>query len=231
MDKPMIDALAERVARLERENRRLRWGGLVAFGCLTLVVIFAGADAGKVIEAEKVILRDGKGQMRALFEVKPSGEPGLSLFDDKGKTGIDMGIDPQIGPRLSLDDAVGKTTLHLSVNKFGASHIWMEVEDGPLVTLLASADKVAELTLGTRADGERLAARVADHDGGISIMAGDKDLERSLSMGGNPDGTVDLNLSDKNQKNRFILGGKADGSTYLELRDKDGKLVPQIQRP
>jgi hypothetical protein len=86
MDKPKIDALAERVERLERENRRWRWGaglGLIA----GLVVTIGGAqriNEAKVVEAEQFIIRDKDGKERARLGITSDGGPALFI---RGKDG------------------------------------------------------------------------------------------------------------------------------------------------
>src|SRR4051794_27808997 len=87
MDKPMIDSLTERVERLERENRSWRWlGTAVLIGATALIA--GGADQTKVIEAERILLREKGGKIRAVLEVKDDGTPHLALFDKAGKTGV-----------------------------------------------------------------------------------------------------------------------------------------------
>jgi hypothetical protein len=86
MDKPTIDALAERIERLERENRRWRWGSRLAV-ISGLVVIIGGAQKAndpKVVEAEAFIVRDKDGKERVRLGLATDGGPTLFL---RGKDG------------------------------------------------------------------------------------------------------------------------------------------------
>jgi hypothetical protein len=52
MDKPIIEALAERLERLERENRRWRWAAGVAALAWALLVVIGGLVGPRVILAQ-----------------------------------------------------------------------------------------------------------------------------------------------------------------------------------
>jgi hypothetical protein len=86
MDRPKIDALAERIERLERENRRWRWGsGLAMIG--GLVVMIGGAQKAsdpKVVEAEGFIVRDKDGKERVRLGMATGGGPALFLRGNDG---------------------------------------------------------------------------------------------------------------------------------------------------
>jgi hypothetical protein len=86
MEKPLIDALAERVARLERENRLWRWGGGFAV-IVGFVLLFGGAeraDDPKAFEAEQFIVRDRDGKERARLGLASDGAPALFLRSTDG---------------------------------------------------------------------------------------------------------------------------------------------------
>ena len=77
MNKSLIDALAERVERLERENRYLRrMGAVVLIGALVLLGGGAYlADGPKTVEAKEFVLRDRDGKERLEMFVGPDGTP------------------------------------------------------------------------------------------------------------------------------------------------------------
>jgi hypothetical protein len=88
-----IENLTRRIARLERENRRLKMVGIVA---AVVFAAFTFAGAGKTprtIEAEKIVLLDSHGRARltigtpaiagATIDAAPD-EPVVWLTDDKG---------------------------------------------------------------------------------------------------------------------------------------------------
>jgi hypothetical protein len=86
MEKPSIVALAERVDRLERENRLWRLGGGLAL-IVGLVVMLGGAQGipdSKTVEAEQFILRDRNGRERAKLGLAADGAPALFLRGTDG---------------------------------------------------------------------------------------------------------------------------------------------------
>lgn len=87
MDKPTIDALAERVNTLERENRLWRWGGGFAL-IVGLVVTIGGAQRAnpRAVEAEQFIVRDKDGKERARLGLASDGAPALFLRATDGST-------------------------------------------------------------------------------------------------------------------------------------------------
>jgi hypothetical protein len=93
-----FDHLAERVKKLERENRFFKLTGvIIACGVLAFVGLGA-ANRPRVVEAEKIVLRDAQGHSRltigtpettgAAISLRPN-EPAIWLSDE---TGMDRAI-------------------------------------------------------------------------------------------------------------------------------------------
>ena len=86
MNEPTMDDLTQRLCSLESENRRFKRLGVIA-----IVVIASGMMTGqatpnrlaKVIEAEKVVLRDAVGNVRATIGTTTAGTSSL----DTGRKG------------------------------------------------------------------------------------------------------------------------------------------------
>jgi hypothetical protein len=90
MDVGTLDALTERVSRLERENRLMR---RFAAGLLLLAASggMLAANAGRharLLEAERLVIKDSSGTPRAAFGLTRSGQPELVLHDDAGQERI-----------------------------------------------------------------------------------------------------------------------------------------------
>ncbi len=79
--------LAERLERLEREDRRRKRMRVPAL--VGLIALAAGgaklADPPKLVEAERIVLRDKTGKMRARLAVGRDGAPNLEFFDGEEK--------------------------------------------------------------------------------------------------------------------------------------------------
>jgi hypothetical protein len=79
--------LEERIARLERANRRLRWGLALAFAAGAALVprlVPRAQASGSQIDVEKLTVRDGSGKPRLVLSVEKSGA-GLAFLAPDGK--------------------------------------------------------------------------------------------------------------------------------------------------
>jgi hypothetical protein len=164
---------SERLDRLERSNRRLKAAFLVCACCvLALIVMGAVSSAPKVVEAQKIILRDGAGNERGeLFASDASW--GLVLFN-KNKTKAASLVVGSEANGLLLFDQNGNVRQALtadlnesawSVLRPGSDSAQFAVTDNPLGTALSVRDRanVDRITLGISQRGAGIG--VADADG------------------------------------------------------------------
>lgn len=79
----MNDVLT-RLDKLEKENRRLKRGGIAAFILIAAFAVMGQAQSSRVVEAEKIVLRTGS-KTFAELGIDVSGTPALSFFDESGK--------------------------------------------------------------------------------------------------------------------------------------------------
>jgi hypothetical protein len=92
MDTPELQLLANRVAKLERQNRFWKTGGvLAALALAALVAIGVRAQEwprptqpAKLIEAQAFVLTDANGVTKGEFSSK-DGDPVLELYGPTGK--------------------------------------------------------------------------------------------------------------------------------------------------
>ncbi len=110
MDGPTVQALTQRLERLERENRRLKRAGALAL-LLAGGVFLMGQSlpASRVVEAEKLVIRDTTGKARVVLgDVATAADAsaplyGVALYDTEGTANAylyDEG--PSKGARLFL---------------------------------------------------------------------------------------------------------------------------------
>jgi hypothetical protein len=90
-----IAQLEARLARLEQSNRRYRWfailtGAATLLGAGWLHLGIASAQP-RVLEAERIVLRDAAGVIRADLRVATQGDTSFNLNDERGQPVISMG--------------------------------------------------------------------------------------------------------------------------------------------
>jgi hypothetical protein len=94
MNQPTLEDLAERVKRLERQNRILKSAGLVALLGIVATVLLGQTKSNqvaKVVEAEKFVVMDQHGTVRAMLSADSSGAQ-LRLFDEDDQVRIALAI-------------------------------------------------------------------------------------------------------------------------------------------
>ena len=153
MSGAMDPAIADRLGRLEREARR--WRRLAAAGVLglaTLALMGQTRAGGRVIEAERFVLRDSAGRARAELGVDGEHSVALRFKDADGLPRLTVGIEngtalvvlneqggklraglvtlPHGAPALSLYDGSGKARAEFALNRDGAPAIAFYDRDG-----------------------------------------------------------------------------------------------------
>jgi hypothetical protein len=142
-----IEAMAERLERLERECRRWRRAG-VGLALVGAVVLTLGAvrkDEGpKTIEAERFLLKDQKGTIRGEWGFMPeSGWPIFRMNNVDGERRLSMfvahGVNVEGSPIILLHDKKGISHLTMTVSGNGKPEIWFSGEQGKSILRLPSA--------------------------------------------------------------------------------------------
>jgi hypothetical protein len=97
-----LEALANRVAKLEVQNRRLKQTGIALFIVAAAVVAMGQAPAKKVITANEFVLQDQSGPTRARLSMELKERQTLSFYKDKSNitASLDGGDEPDMSARL-----------------------------------------------------------------------------------------------------------------------------------
>jgi hypothetical protein len=147
-------AVIARLERLERQQRR--WRGAAVAGALGLaaLALMGQKPAGRTVEAERFVLRDGAGRVRAELMMVDGTEQSVALrFKDAdgmprltvgtengaallvlneagGKLRAGLVVLPHGAPGLNLYDGGGKPRAELSLNRDGAPALTFNDRDG-----------------------------------------------------------------------------------------------------
>ena len=140
MTEPILDTLSQRLVRLERDNRRLKATGAVAMIILAGVMLLGQAGPAKVVEAEKFVVRDANGTIRAELFGATDGAAELHLADKDGIHRLSVHVNPDDSAGVAILDKDGKTVrgemrlkagdrMHLALaDKDENPRIWLEAK-------------------------------------------------------------------------------------------------------
>lgn len=96
--------LAQRLDRLECENRRLKRAGVVALAVTASMLLMGQVTSNKVLEAEQFMLTDSKGRNRGGLRVLNDGRPILQLADEQGRPRAELAMLSNNTPALYFYD-------------------------------------------------------------------------------------------------------------------------------
>ena len=187
---PTLQALADRVNKLEVQNRRLKLAGLAVVIMASAVLLMGQARSSRAVEASEFRLIDANGKTRARLAVGVGGGPTLTFFDSKDLpvAGIDGGKEPSLfltgwdsaahillritkdSYGLDLADKRPRATLSVSNNSTGLD-FWDEYGD-PQATM--SVDKSSGNITFRNAKGRVSSQWIDSRTTGTSLVLYDK---------------------------------------------------------
>jgi hypothetical protein len=113
-----FESLDTRIRRLEAQNRRLKWFGLMAIALVLATAAWGQAAKETVISAQKFELRDDAGHLRAELSIV-NGESALRFF---GRDGIAQSA--VSGDQFAVFEKEGDTVAYFAKDglEFGDGH-------------------------------------------------------------------------------------------------------------
>jgi hypothetical protein len=237
MNEPTMDTLARRLDRVERENRRMKRVGMVALAVMVAVVLMGQATTSKVaevIEAEKFVVVDKRGNDRVILEVSENVDiPSIQLLSTKGKPHVSLkgaweGTGK--GGSLTLSGPEGKGNVEISTSN-----------DHPSLSLEHDAHWVGDdlrgrrisLTILPEGSGLTITDKTGKPRVGLNLLAHHTTLHFTDEAGNNrvwlildADGPKVV-LLDADENARAILGrsGFKVRATEVEQRRPESSLV------
>lgn len=219
-----LESLAERLQRvesdnrrLERQNRRLRAWAVTVLAALTAALCLGRAAKPKTVEAQRFVLCDEQGNMRAELANVPDDGSKLTLFDGKGRERIRLGMQPPalllwgeggMRARLSATDAPDLTlwgSQKASATVWAASHAALTLSDQQAGNTVDLSTRHGFSTLALEAAGEEGFA------GRVQLLA-------------HKNGTSYLTFQDKAGVSRARLGLSEEGPA-AKLMDAEAEAV------
>jgi len=220
MDISSEKALAERLDRLEVENRWLKriGGGAIVVLLATIAMGMSAARTPRRATAEKFVLNDANGRPRATLGLGSDGAPALSLLDPQGNE--------QVLLRAAND---GSSTLQYFENRALRTAVSNLTDIGASVQLFNRSP--------------RSSAEMFMSEDGSSGIAFHRE-RRGVGMNVRNDGTSKVSLTDRTGEERAGLQVAPDGAMtnlskpdrprggYIEASEEPAPLSPspKIQR-
>ena len=113
----MEASVLQRLANLERQNRRFKRTGLAAMVLAGATLLIGQATPQWKVEAERFVIKDAEGKVRAELGMAGHG-PLLALYDEDGTRRAVFGI-AEKGPGIFFFDAIQKRRVDLGVAEKG----------------------------------------------------------------------------------------------------------------
>ena len=210
--------LAERIARLERENVRIKRAAmaalLVLIGALVTAQAATTARTGTVsakqvgpkeVEAQRITLVDGVGRARASLEMSEGG-PELRFLDTAGKERISLGL-LERGPHVSLKDAAQRTRAMMDLGADGPSvvladegqvrqtQLWVAETEMGLKLTTGGARGIPLIDLVERPRGSARGAEFRAHE--LNLYDPDHKGQHRAFLQVGPTGAADFSLKNR----------------------------------
>ncbi len=196
-------AVARRLEAIERENRRLRrltgilLAGLAILLGLTasLLVVYAreATATADVIQAQRFVLRDQDGLIRAILGVQPDGSTRFALQDRDGRPRLQLTLLGDGSPGVALKDREGRNRAVLAL----------------------PPDDMAQLVFADR-DGYNRASLGLSVDHGSTLMLADPNGEPRAFLAVGVDGTPSLLLYERAAEHATGAAGTRPGAGASE---------------
>jgi hypothetical protein len=174
------------------------------------------------VVAERFLLTDSNGTVRAVLGVNEQGEVMFGLSDARGNIRADVSVTADGLPRVELCDSAGNTRALMCVDE----------QDAPAITLFDSG--LVRLALSVNADGpfvaltdeqsRRQVTLLASGDTALAIFQ-DPDGRATVAAGIGADQTAGFSVAGPGVTSRIQLALRGDGTADLVVSDPAGTIT------
>ncbi len=205
----MLGSLADRVAILEAQNRRLK-KAIIALLIVSSAVIGMGQGASKkIIEANEFVLRDASGKPRARLSMEVENRPTLSFYSDKGNLTTSLAGGDE--PFLVLNKPGSTEQVQLGANK---TFVGLGIYGKNIRAGLSVQKGVAALDLFDETQKPQISLNTSSNGPDLTMIDNGNDAFLSLNASG-------FTMNDSAGTPRSVLS-TSQGKPSLTLSDKEG---------
>jgi hypothetical protein len=208
---------AERLTRLERENRRLKLYAGIAVLALAGLALIGPTPGSNENRAERFLLSDAAGKTRASLGMTAEG-PELSFLDENNRSRTTIGATSD-GARFRLFDAQGRVRTRLSAGQKGTELSFLDSTGIARAGLVVTGGPSGTPMLDLRDRTGRVRAQIeVEQDGPVLRFYGDAGKLGARLRVVQTDGPQ-LTLFDAAGKQRGTFAADEDGWPRLTLWD------------
>jgi hypothetical protein len=227
-DLPGLGLLAERVAQLEKQNRLFKRMGLLLAVLLGGVTLVAAQERGnlRTVEAERFLLKDANGRVRADLGIdKDKNSARLLLSDENEKVRLNVSVFPE-GPGIAMFDENGAIRYTVSQSVRGPSMVFNDENQKPRAMMRISKEGPV-LTFLDDKEIDRLMLTFTKANGGsVDMYEGGKQHSMALRASGGVNG---LAIFDENGQPRATIVQRPKFGPRIELLDENEQ--PLFRQP
>jgi hypothetical protein len=171
------------------------------------------------VVAQRFLLQDSKGVVRAVLGVNDQGEAMLALFDARGQGRADISVTAEGLPRVELSDSAGNTRALVNVDEQDIPSI--ALYDGATARLVLTVPQDGPfLTLADEASRRQVTLRGGK--GAAEALFEDASNAGALAIGVHEDRSVGLMIAGPAATPRLVLVLRGDGHAGLGFIDANG---------
>src|SRR5262245_20633466 len=164
------------------------------------------SDRTTVIEAEKFVLRDSQGKIRAELALAPDESPTLSLYDKKSQRRMQLAVKADDSPAIMLNGRDGTVLATLEVSSLDIARLRLGDEEGKARVDLQTSNYASDLSF-------------YGSDGLARFMVTTKPREFDRQRY-----DTTLTLFGEDESRRVELWGAEDGGSYIRFYSREGEL-------
>lgn len=182
-DTPGLQAILERIGKLEAQNRKLKRGGVAILVLFSAVILMGqAAPPPRVVEAQRFILKDSNGKVRGWMGTIGNGSE-LSLGNVNAQ------------PMMRLIVSTDASDLHFFGSRKSGMNLGLD-SGNPDISMMG-----AEGNGGTRITFEKNGPALTLEDAkGFSTIVGATQLEKPSNSGAHPTSAASIVLLDGDKK-------------------------------
>ena len=234
----MNEDIGERVARLERDNRQLKFFSAVVVGIVGIAFLLGALPDEDVkvteeVRAKKFLLvgQGGEALVRLHATTIRGKEdevlvfPKLVFLGKDGKERLSLGGGGDLAPYLSMHGSDGVTRLQMDLAE-GKTGVTLRDKNAKVRAAIA-VDAEGQPSLSLQDGQERPRVGLAHHSDGTYLVLTDGTVPRA-TVGVTPDGAPGIAVNGKDGMPRILLALPQDSTPSLTIVDGEGKLRCQL---